>query len=416
MRDCVRDCFNSFGGVDSIVKGRVFIKINATMPHSSAVTDPNVVISTVEVVKEARRQPDDIYVFDGSAVGFFTRLAFAVNSLAKRIKKAGATPLYLDEQRSVNLDFHGKALDRPIPIPEILYENLIVNRERNTYINIPKLKTHLQTGVTICIKNQHGLLYADGKVYNHHMINEKLIEILTRFRPDFNIVDATRVVDYGQVALSREWDIPMGLLLAGSDPVAVDTVGARLLGINDVEHVRIASERGFGCGNYEEIRVLPAKALVDEYRLKLHDRGIPLKPSRKVRLIKGKEKTCRTGCLTLGLYFIIFTHNTDYGPCIGVVGKGHDTSQLDRYAGPFVVNGPCAVSELKEYFENRRRNKGTRVYYVNEHCDLHAINKAVRKACEIPLKSLLGLSSVDLLRTILLYINAKLHKVRCKFF
>jgi uncharacterized protein (DUF362 family) len=415
LTDNVRNCFDAFGGVDAIVKGNVFIKINGTMPDYSAITTPEVVLSTIKVIKEATERPKNIYVFDNCAVGFFTRLVFAVDNLGKHIRKVGAKPLYLDEQKPIMVEFNGKALDKPIPIPKIIYENLVENKSENTYINIPKLKTHLQTRLTNCIKNQHGLLYDEEKIYNHHLIEEKIIDILGKFQPDFHIVDATSVVDYGQMAIIPEYHIPMGILLAGRDPVAVDTVGAELLGITDVKHIQMAAEQGFGCNDLEQIEILPSRDLVDQYKMELHCQGVPLKPSANIKLIKGKDKACRTGCLTLGLYFIIFTHGRDFGPCIGVIGKGHDTEELDKYEGPFIVNGPCAVSELKDYFEARKKNEKIEVYYIEDHCDLAELAKYVRKAAKIPLSALTSLTPVGMFKLMGLLILSKLHRVRFKF-
>ena len=417
LTDCVRECFNAFGGVDSIIKGNVFLKMNATMPVLSAITNPDLILSTIKVIKEASVKFKNIYVFDNCAVGFFTRLVYTIQNLGKRIKKLGAIPLYLDEKKSIEIDFNGKALDKPIPIPKILYENLIENKSENTYINLPKLKTHLQTGLTNCIKNQHGLLYDDEKVYNHHLINEKIIDILGKFKPDFNVVDATTVVDYGQVAITPEWEIPMGLLMSGKDPVAIDTVGAKLLGIKieDVKYLQMAANQGFGSNNLDEINILPSKDLIDQYKLQLHCEGIPLKSSEKVKLIRGQEKVCRTGCLTLGFYFTLLTHDTDFGPCIGVIGKGHDTKKLDQYSGPFIVNGPCAVSELKEYFENRVDRKKIKVFYINDHCNLSELMIYVRKGCRIPLSHILTLVPVSMFKVILSIIISKLHGVKCQF-
>ncbi len=63
---------------------------------------------------------------DNSAVGSFTRLVFQVDNLGNQVKELGAKPLYLDEEKSVDVNFYGKILDKPIPIPKILYENLIL--------------------------------------------------------------------------------------------------------------------------------------------------------------------------------------------------------------------------------------------------------------------------------------------------
>jgi len=413
LTDCVRACFNAFGGVDSIVKGNVFLKINATMPFLSAITNPEVILAVIRVVKEAREKPKQIFVFDNCAVGLFTRYVFTIEHLAKQIKKLGAKPLYLDEQKSIDVEFHGKALDKPIPIPKILYKNLIEHKTENTYINIPKLKTHLQTGITNCIKNQHGLLYAAEKVYNHHLIDEKLIDIMKIFKPDFNLVDATTVVDYGQFSLLPEWEIPMKLLLSGKDPVALDTVGAALMGIEDVRHIELAAKMDFGCNELDKIQILPSRDLLEKNKCQLHCKGLPLKSSEKVTLVRGNQ-VCRTGCLTLGLYFILFTHDTNFGPCIGVIGKGHNTAELDNYSGPFIVNGPCAVSELKEYFESRKeKGEKIKVYYINDHCNLAELIKMVLKGCNIPLSYFSKTMKISISKVIYHYLIAKFHGVRC---
>jgi len=172
--DCVRDCFEQFGGVESICKGKTFIKFNGTGPDPDIMTNREVILSTVKVVKEVI-DPENIYVMENSAVGFCTRLSFEIENLANRIEELGAKPLYLDEQEPINIDFNGIAFDKPIPIPKILYENLVEHKGENTYINIPKLKSHIMCGVTICIKNSHGLVYDAEKIYTEDIKDPNIL-------------------------------------------------------------------------------------------------------------------------------------------------------------------------------------------------------------------------------------------------
>jgi len=192
---CIEECFDQFGGVNSLIKGNVFIKINGTFQFKTAMTSPEVILSTIKVIKQAENEIKNIYVMDNSAVGSFTRLVFQVDDLAKRTKKLGAKPLYLDEQKSIDINFNGEVLDKPIPVPKILYKNLFEDKEENTYINLPKLKSHVLAESTISIKNQHGLIYDEDKMYKHNLIHEKVADIMNVFKPDFNIVDATSVVN-----------------------------------------------------------------------------------------------------------------------------------------------------------------------------------------------------------------------------
>jgi len=382
--DCIRDCFDQFGGVESICKGKVFIKFNGTGPVPEIMTNFEVILSTVKVVKEFIK-PENIFVMENSAVGFCTRLAFEINNLGKKVEELGATPLYLDEQEPIDVDFNGVALDKPIPIPKILFENLVQHKGENTYINIPKLKSHIQCGVTICIKNQHGLFYDKEKVYNHNLINEKIVDALNLFVPDFNIVDATTVINFGPALIDDKFEHPMGLLLSGTDIVAVDTVGSKLIGIDDAVHIEMAAQKGFGNNNFEEINVIPSKNIIEEYKIQLEHNvdKIPLPHHPSITFFRGKEKACKTGCL--GFESSRSNPSQKIRPYAFILGKGHNTEELDKHPGPFVVNGPCAVSELKDYFTERQQKKKVLVYYIDDHVDIEKMYKYTMKAGRIKL-------------------------------
>lgn len=389
LTDCVRDCFDQFGGVGSICKGNVYIKFNGTGPAPDIMTDREVILSTVKVVKE-QVNPENIYVMENSAVGFCARLSFEIDDLGIRIEELGANPLYLDEQESIEVDFNGVAFDKPIPVPKILYEDIVKHNGENTYINIPKLKSHVQCGVTICIKNSHGLVYDAEKIYNHHLINDKIVEITSMFKPDFNIVDATSVINFGPTLMHEDFKIPMGLLLSGKDPVAVDTIASMIVGIDDAKHIAMAAEKGLGTNNIEEINVIPSKDLINQYFVQLdHDMSnIPLKRSDHVSLFKGKEKACKTGCGYSDFAGFGRNESIETRPFAIVYGKGHNLKELDANPGPFVVNGPCAVAELKDYFTNRKKREKVRIFYINEHEDLAQYLKYILKAANIKLGEL----------------------------
>jgi uncharacterized protein (DUF362 family) len=384
MVDCVKECFDKFGGAAKVCKGKVFIKINGTTASKEAITDPDVLMAVVEVVKGVV-PAENIYVMENSAVTLPTRVVFEVGKLGKRIKKAGVNVLFLDEQKPVTVEFNGVALDKPIPVPEIIYEHLVKHKGENTYINVPKLKAHVNCGVTISIKNQHGLLYDLEKVYHHNLINEKIVEILGMFRPDFNIVDGTTVMNFGPTVLSEEFVKPMGLLICGEDPVAVDTIGAQLLGIHDVPHLKMAAEKGLGINDPAKITVLPSPDIVDRFKVSFdHDVDkIPLGFHPLVKMFKGSEKACKTGCLSLESGVKSLNKKMKFRPFAVVYGKGHNTGELDKHPGPFVVNGSCAGKELKEYFDKRLADGKTEVYFSPECLDLVQIYNGLYSAGKI---------------------------------
>ncbi|TXT60015.1 MAG: hypothetical protein BAJALOKI1v1_1330011 [Promethearchaeota archaeon] len=371
-------------------------------------TSHDVLLATIKVIQRKKDNFKKIYVMDNSAVGSFMRLVFQVDDLGKKIKKLGAKPLYLDEEKSIKIDFNGEVLDRKIPIPKILYENLIEDKNKNTYINIPRLKSHILAEATISIKNQLGLLYDKEKMYKHHLIHEKVVDIMNVFQPNFNLVDATTTVDYGPMAVFPEWETPMNLLISGIDPVAVDTIGSYLIGIDNIKHIEIAAERGFGINDLKQIEVLPSHKILDEYKIQLHHKNIPKTLPQTIKILRGTEKVCKTGCSFLDLLFIWFGTQSELKKCVVIYGKGHDSKELDHYDGPFIVNGPCAVKELKDYFQQRSKKDNIEVYYINEHLNIAAVGTAIRKAFGISLFDLTDLLPCSLIKVAFLKILAKL--------
>jgi uncharacterized protein (DUF362 family) len=103
-------------------------------------------------------------------------------------------------------------------------------------ISLPVLKDHSFTKTTIAMKNMFGI--APGKFYAGSWNKAKLhspstdksvVDICSYKKPNLSIVDAS-VALKGMHLAGKHKNI--GLILAGFDPVAVDTVGSELLGHN----------------------------------------------------------------------------------------------------------------------------------------------------------------------------------------
>jgi uncharacterized protein (DUF362 family) len=104
-------------------------------------------------------------------------------------------------------------------------------------VSVPTLKAHTLAGVTLTMKNMMGLAppnrYHQGghwkKAAFHKQIHEAVAD-LNRYRcPDFTIMDAT--VGMAEAHLwGPTCDPPINKLVAGFDPVAMDSYGAALLG------------------------------------------------------------------------------------------------------------------------------------------------------------------------------------------
>jgi uncharacterized protein (DUF362 family) len=103
-------------------------------------------------------------------------------------------------------------------------------------ISLPVLKDHSFTKTTIAMKNMFGIapgkFYAGGwnKAQLHRPSTDKSVVDICRYKkPDLSIVDASVALTGMHLSGTPK---KLGLILASFDPVAVDTIGSKLLGHN----------------------------------------------------------------------------------------------------------------------------------------------------------------------------------------
>lgn len=128
-------------------------------------------------------------------------------------------------------------------LPEVVFDSFL--------ISLPVLKAHSLSKVTLSMKNQLGLAppskYQQGghwkKSAFHERIEEAIFE-LNRYRcPDFVLLDAKRGMAQAHL-WGPEVSPPPMKLAASFDPVAIDALGAKWLGIpwQQVGHIALAHQ------------------------------------------------------------------------------------------------------------------------------------------------------------------------------
>lgn len=126
-------------------------------------------------------------------------------------------------------------------LPEIVFEGFL--------ISVPVLKAHSLAGITLTMKNMIGLAppahYQQGgswkKASFHHGIHEAVYDLNCYRTPDFTLLDATIGMQEAHL-WGPACNPPPNRLAASYDPVAIDSYGSRLLGIEwkTIGHVAMA--------------------------------------------------------------------------------------------------------------------------------------------------------------------------------
>lgn len=128
-------------------------------------------------------------------------------------------------------------------------------------VHLPTIKTHVFTTTTGAMKNAFGGLLNEHRHWTHPVIHETLVDLLMIQKKIhkglFAVMDGTFVGD----GPGPRCMVPhvKNVLLASADQVAIDAVAAKLMGfdpLRDLKFVRLAHERGLGCGDVRDIEIV----------------------------------------------------------------------------------------------------------------------------------------------------------------
>lgn len=219
---------------------RVLIKVNFITTKTwdtGATTDPLVVEAIFQRLQDL---PLEVIVVESDATTTNATKAFHATGMAKMCERNGIKWINLRHEKDrVALPIPNGAALKKIVVPRIVAESGIVSAA--------KMKTHIDTGVTLGMKNLFGLLPDKFKGKYHIKDMHKVVaDINTVIKPHLTVVDGFVAMEgRGPV---RGTPVQMETIVAGSDVVAVDATTSRLMGINphEIDHIMMAHERGLG--------------------------------------------------------------------------------------------------------------------------------------------------------------------------
>ncbi len=116
------------------------------------------------------------------------------------------------------------------------------------FINVPVLKHHSSSGLTIGMKNLMGVVW-DRDFWHGHSLMQCIADMATYRKPDLTVVDAYRVMKRnGPRGVSEADVVTMKTQLLSTDLVAADAAAAKLFGTEpkDVPFIVKAAQLGLG--------------------------------------------------------------------------------------------------------------------------------------------------------------------------
>lgn len=217
--------------------------INAQHPSTGITTDSRVVEGIVKFLKEHGK--NNIAIGEGS--GFAdTFQAFKVAGIDKVGEKWNTKLVDLNKDTFVEVYPPNPLALKKVKVAKTALQSLI--------ISVPKLKLHRMAIVTLGLKNMMGALASKGNMHNGHL-NENIVDLASMLKPSLTVIDG---IIAGEGHETSGNPVEMNLVIAGADPVAVDAVGAAVMGVlpEEVKHLVLAEKKGLGTCRLEEIEVI----------------------------------------------------------------------------------------------------------------------------------------------------------------
>ncbi len=259
-KDSLADAWREFVSPDDVVG----LKINVR-GGSYLSTQPCVVDAIVAGLVAAGVRENNIIVWD-ALTWELPRAGFTLNSSDQGVRcyatdKGRYTPGKGRRRGDTRAALRPFYSDEPVQVADqAVYFSKILTDEITALINVPMIKDHRIAGVTCSMKNHYGSILNPSDL--HRSFCDPYIAALNAAAPIRDktrliVVDGLRALYNGGPRDAPPWRWRQNCIIAGTDPVAVDTLALRIIeekrkekGMRPIgeraKHVATAAEKGLG--------------------------------------------------------------------------------------------------------------------------------------------------------------------------
>jgi len=210
-----------------------------TFNHEIATTNPLVVEAVIAFLQD--QGVAEIALGEGCSGGASAQEVFDITGLTEMAGRRGIRTIDLEQTEHVEVPTRSRLLLDSVKVArEALGADLLVN--------VPTLKTHVSTQISVAMKNLKGAIpWTEKRRFHRQGLFESIVDLSSAFPRQLIVVDGTRAME-GMGPMVGEL-LPLDRILVGTDALAIDLVAARVMGFDpeEVPTVRLAIEAGLGC-------------------------------------------------------------------------------------------------------------------------------------------------------------------------
>ena len=253
-------------------KKKILLKPNivvAATPEEGAITHPKVIEALVQYFRKRKKE---VVIAEGTGI-FGTDIEF------ERLLRATQYDRIRDRLGVPIINLQQVETEKvPWRFGQIRLPKLLKDYE---YVNVPTMKTHLQTQVSLGAKNQKGLVPMETKkLFHKSNLHSCIFELTKAVQPSLTVMDALYCIEGTGPTGPPVGEVKkMGLLMAGKDLMAVDNVCVRIMGfdIHEIPHLRPVKDIQVAGEKIEKVRSPFKKPLtsfsIDRFEVHMDERA-----------------------------------------------------------------------------------------------------------------------------------------------
>ncbi len=199
---------------------RIFLKPNLNSNMNALTgntTDLRVIAVVMEYLKECGYK--NVTIGEGTNSGFYRSGISVISRLAidELGDYYGVKVIDLNTSEKVEIDFEN---GMKAGVARECVDN-------DFFINLPKIKTHFEVGMSVCLKNMIGCLVGqENKKKTHKSLARNILNINKRIKPHLHIVDG--LIGMEGLGPTRGTPVKIGLIVVGTDPYLIDLTCAKI--------------------------------------------------------------------------------------------------------------------------------------------------------------------------------------------
>jgi len=275
----VEEAIDLLGGIKTVTKGRkrIMLKPNLTGDSPSFTTKPVVVKTLAQLMQKAGKE---VMIGEGSAAAssfniinnqvFRTKKREILDKMQEHVFNALG---YTEMAKSLNIPLINLHSGEIVEVPlknGFAAKSVKINKsltEVDLLCSVPMMKTHTLSTDTLAMKNLIGLYpgteYYAVRSWLHDRAAEagsqgiacEVLDINNAVKTGLSVIDASTAMEGNGPSDGKLVD--MGLIIAGTSPLATDMVGSLLMGfeLNEIPSIVLAHKSGMVPAALDDIEI-----------------------------------------------------------------------------------------------------------------------------------------------------------------